>query len=186
MRSRGKLWWHLLAWAVLFVSAACRGTETDPPTVSGGDSADQVVFGLVHIITDDGVMRARVEADTSYLYEAQQLYDLVGVKMNFFSTTGETTSSLTADSGSYNVRTKDMQARGNVVGTSPDGRRLNTSTLNYERLTDRLVGPNSFVFFCDGDQMRGSSFTADPDFTNIQATNLQGPPCRTSRNPSCT
>lgn len=184
MQLRGKLSWHLLAWVALLASAACRDTGADPPTVSEADSADQVVFGLVHIITDDGVMRARVEADTSYLYEAQQEYELVGVKMDFFSATGKTTSSLTADSGSYNVRTKDMQARGNVVGISPDGRRLNTSTLNYERLTDRLVGPDAFIFFCDGDQMRGSSFTADPDFTNIQATNLQGPPCRTSRNPS--
>ncbi len=67
-----------------------------------------------------------------------------------------------------------MEARGDVVGTSPDGRQLVTESLEYQKVGDRLVGHEPFVFDSPDQHLEGSSFVADPDFTNVEATNPRG------------
>lgn len=69
-----------------------------------------------------------------------------------------------------------MEARGNVVGTTPDGRRLTTSIMKYVNATDQLEGPEPFVFTAPDENMRGASFIADPDFTRVRITNVRGTP----------
>ena len=157
---------------------ACEEAGAPPPIVTSADSADQVIFGLTHTVTVDGVRRARLRADTAYFYEATQLYDLIGVEVSFFAANGMETSTLTSEFGEYDARTGDMEARVNVVGESDDGRVLRTELLNYVKLSHELEGPSDFSLDCEGRVMRGASFRADPDFTNVQATQLRGPPCR--------
>lgn len=163
---------------IVFAATACTETGAPPPIVTSSDSADQVIFGLVHTVTVDGVLRARLLADTAYYYESGQIYDLIGVEVSFFAINGRQTSTLTSETGNYNLRTGDMEARENVVGTSEDGRILRTSSLTYVKTRHELVGPEPFSLACEGRTMRGASFEADPDFTNVRATNLRGPPCR--------
>lgn len=162
----------------IFAVTACSETGAPPPIVTATDSADQVIFGLTHTVTVDGVLRARLLADTAFFYESNQMYDLIGVEVSFFAANGLQTSTLTSEFGTYNIRTGDMEARSNVVGTSQDGRVLRTQRLNYIKAIHELDGPEAFSLDCEGRTMRGSSFEADPDFTNVRATNLTGPPCR--------
>ena len=75
-----------------------------------------------------------------------------------------------------------MQARGNVIGVSPDGRRLTTSVLDYEKAAHQLVGPEAFVFDAPDQHLEGSSFTADPDFRDVRATNVRGTPGQVEMN----
>ncbi len=82
------------------------------------------------------------------------------------------------------MRTGDMQARGNVVGVSPDGRRLTTTVLDYINAADRLEGPEAFVFDAPDQHLEGSSFTANPDFTDVRATNVRGTPGQVEVNKS--
>lgn len=168
----------LSAMALIASSFACEETGAPPPIVTAADSADQVIFGLTHTVTVDGVLRARLMADTAYFYEATQTYDLIGVAVSFFAANGVETSALTSELGNYNARTGDMEARVNVVGESNDGRVLRTEILNYLKISHELDGPEDFSLDCEGRLMRGASFRADPDFTNVQATQLRGPPCR--------
>jgi LPS export ABC transporter protein LptC len=167
-----------IALAVILITGSCSETGAPPPIMTSSDSADQVIFGLAHTVTVDGVLRARLLADTAFFYEANQMYDLIGVEVSFFATNGLETSTLTSDFGTYSIRTGDMEAQTNVVGTSADGRVLRTDRLNYVKARHELVGPEPFSLDCEGRTMRGSSFEADPDFTNVRATNLSGPPCR--------
>jgi LPS export ABC transporter protein LptC len=158
------------------VSLACEGTNAPPVTAFASDTADQVIFGLTHVLTEDGVLRARLEADSGYHYEATQTWELFEIEVTFYSAVGEETSTLTADEGTYEWRTGNMQARGHVVGVTPDGRRLTTSVLNYEKVANQLVGPAAFVFDAPDQHLEGSSFTADPDFRDVRATNVRGTP----------
>lgn len=167
--------WTLLAMGI-WAAAACE-TSAPPMTIDvAGDTAEHKMFGLKHTVTVDGVLRARVEADTAYLYEGSQEWDLIGVTVYFFDATGQQTSTVTSDEGTYDQRTKDMEARGNVVGTTPDGRRLTTSIMKYVNATDQLEGPEPFVFTAPDENMRGASFIADPDFTRVRITNVRGTP----------
>ncbi len=151
---------------------ACGGMDTPPTTATAavGDSADQVLYGLKHNLTTDGVLRAHLEADTAYFYQGPQRADLRGVKVIFYSPQGVETSTLTSDSGTYDWRTGNMEARGNVVAVTPDKRRLTTSLLRYDRRNDQISGPNAFVFDAPDRHLEGESFTSDPEFKNVVAT----------------
>ena len=158
----------------LAVVLACGGVEGPPLTVAAADSADQVVYGLVHNVTADGVLRARIEADTAYFYEATQVAELRQLTAVFFSSQGAVSSTITSAEGTYEWRTGDMEARIDVVGVTPDGRRLTTPVLHYSKLSNRLDGSQQFVFDAPDRHLEGSGFTADPDFSDIRATGISG------------
>lgn len=165
MRSWGG--WLALAALGPMALVACGGMDTPPTMTVVNDSADQVLYGLKHNLTSDGVLRAHLEADTAYFYQASQRADLRGVKVIFYSPDGVQTSTLTSDSGTYDWRTGDMEARGNVVAVTPDKRRLTTSVLHYNRGSDQISGPNAFVFDAPDRHLEGESFTSDPEFKNV-------------------
>jgi LPS export ABC transporter protein LptC len=163
---RGGAWLTLAALAAVAL-AACGGMDTPPTMTVVNDSVDQVLYGLKHNLTSDGVLRAHLEADTAYFYQASQRADLRGVKVIFYSPAGVQTSTLTSDSGTYDWRSGNMQARGNVVAVTPDKRRLTTSALRYDRATDQISGPNTFVFDAPERHLEGESFSSDPEFKNV-------------------
>jgi len=156
--------------ALAAVALACAGADTPPTTVAAADTADQVFFGLQHNLTLDGVLRARLEADTAHFFQASQRAELQRLRVVFYSPQGQQTSRLTSEAGTYDWRTGNMQARGTVVAVTPDGRRLRTSVLEYDRTRDRLSGPASFVFDAPDRHLEGESFEADPDFRNVVTT----------------
>lgn len=159
----------LLAWTLLS-SAACGGMDTPPTMAGAADSADQVMYGLKHNLTLDGVLRAHLDADTGYLYQQAQRADLIGVTVIFYSPEGRQTSRLTSQTGVYDWRSGNMEARGDVVATTPDRRRLTTSVLRYDRLSDQISGPNDFVFDSPERHLEGESFNSDPEFKNVVTT----------------
>lgn len=154
---------------MLFVTAACSDAGEPPTRLAAPDSADQVLYGMTHNVTIDGVLRARLDADTAYVYQNSQTADLVGVRVEFLSPRGTVSSTITADSGTYDFRGRDMEARGNVVAVTPDGRRLTTSILRYNRRSEEISGPAPFVFDAPDRHLEGSAFTADPEFSNVRA-----------------
>lgn len=155
--------------AALWWAVACSGEGQPPVTEVVPDSADQVLFGVTHHITIDGIRRVRLFADTAYFYQGTQTADLHGVRVEFYSPEGRLSSTVTSREGTYEWRTQAMEARGDVVGTSPDGRRLETSILRYDRQSERISGPNSFVFDGPDQHLEGDGFTANPDLTQIEA-----------------
>ena len=114
------------------VLTACGGTGEPPIAASLPDSADQVLFGVVHQITVDGILRVKLYSDTVFFYQASQTADLHGVEVEFYSAEGKLSSTVRSREGTYEWRTQAMEARVDVVGTSPDGRRLETSILRYD------------------------------------------------------
>ncbi len=154
--------------------AACSGAEQPPTTVTFDNEADQILFGLSLTITSDGVMRAGIEADTAFQYEARQLSELRGLTVYFYNSVGERTSTLTSREGTYNWRSEDMEARGNVVAVTPDQRRLTTESLIYTRAIHKISGSQPFVFDSPDQHLTGESFTSDPDFKNVVAVHPSG------------
>ena len=80
------------------------------------DSADQVLEGFSHYVTNEGVRRSRVEADTAFFYEPTQVTELHKVKVVFFDIKGAEGSTLTAQRGTYRWQDGSMEATGNVRG----------------------------------------------------------------------
>jgi LPS export ABC transporter protein LptC len=166
----------LTAVTVLSAGAVgCSGVDQPPTTTSVADSADNLIYGLDHSLTTDGIRSAYLEADSAYFYTDAQETRLYELRVTFFATTGQERSVVTADSGLYDGRSGDMIARGNVVALTPDGRRLTTSELRYERRSDQITGPAPFVFMtADGQRQEGDAFRSDPDFRNVVVTRGRG------------
>jgi len=158
-----------------FSALSCEDTGVRPTTtVQAADSADQVLEGFSHYVTNEGILRSRVEADTAFFYEPTQITELRKVKVVFFDVKGAESSTLTARKGIYRWQDGSMEAQGNVVVISPDGRRLATEVLRYDNSTNLIQTDKRFTFDRGEEHLEGNSFRSDPDFTNIVTDRPRG------------
>jgi LPS export ABC transporter protein LptC len=161
--------------APVVVLSACESTGARPTTiVQAADTADQVLEGFSHYVTNQGVRRSRVEADTAFFYENTQITELKKVKVTFYDIKGAESSTLTSRTGTYRWQDGAMEADGNVVVVTPDGRRLTTETLKYDNATNTISTDKPFVFDRPGQHLEGNSFRSDPDFQNVVAEKPRG------------
>lgn len=160
--------------SVLFV-LSCEDTGVRPTsTVQAPDSADQVLEGFSHYVTNEGIRRSRVEADTAFFFEPTQITELHRIKVVFFDLKGAEGSTLTAERGTYRWQDGSMEANGNVVVVSPDGRRLSTETLRYDNATNTIMTDKPFTFERGAEHLEGNSFRSDPDFRNVVTDRPRG------------
>lgn len=119
--------------AMAVCGAACADTSVPPVAHdrSPADSADQFIIGMQTVLNDAGLKRADILADTAYFFNDNARMEMRGVTANFFTSTGVNEGVLTAHRASYDTRTQIMEALGNVVVTSMDGKRLTTSQLRF-------------------------------------------------------
>ncbi len=161
-----RAWWVVLAAAA---AMACN-SGTEPRVTAANplaDSADQVMFGVSTVITDRGVLRAQLAADTGYFFDGNSRIEVRHEKTVFYTSTGQPNATLTSVEGTYNMRRGQMEARRNVVVVTTDGKRLETEQLRYDQATDQISSDSAFVLTQPTRTLRGIGFTSDPDLTNI-------------------
>ena len=163
-----------LVWLVATIAVvALLGCDTtpEPPVThvpSVADSAEQVILGLSTILTNAGVERGTMTADTAFVFHDQTLFSLRHVVVDFRTETGVPNGTMNADSGQYNMRTLVLEGWGHVVITTTDGRRLETPQIRYNRASNMISSDTSFVLTtADHNVRRGIGFTADPDLNTI-------------------
>ena len=172
-RARGRAAWAATLLAAL--GAACGGSGAHPTaTVQAPDSADQLLIGFSHYLTSDGVRRSQVNADTAYFFENTQLTSLRRLKAVFYDRNGAEASRLTADSASYRWQDGSMNAAGNVVLVSPDGRRLTTTTLRFDQPSNTISTDQHFTLDRGSEHLEGDGFRADPDFRTVAGSRPRG------------
>jgi len=158
------------------VVSACGGRGTQPTATQAVlDSADQVLIGMTHYVTETGLQRARVQADTAYFFSNTQTAELRHVHITFYDAHGAESSTLTSREGTYHWRTGDMEGRGNVVVVTTDGRTLKSDVMRYQQLRNEVSSDQAFVFDAPGNQhIEGEGFTSDPAFKNLVAKRPHG------------
>lgn len=160
------------------VGAACADVGTGRPGSSRTgtllDSADQVAFGFRTMITDGGVLRAEVFADTALFLDQNTRASLRVVNADFYSATGAKQATMVGRIANFDTRTQALDAWGDVVITSVDGRVLRSPMVKYDRATNRVSSDSAFVLTEPGDkEVRGIGFRADPDLTFVDVLQLQ-------------
>jgi LPS export ABC transporter protein LptC len=151
------------------VAGACKKV-VEPPAVAANpraDSADQVMYGARAILTDKGLMRAELLGDTAYFFDDNTRIELQNVRTTFFTAQGAKSAVLTSKEGTYRTQ-GSMEARGNVVVVSEDGRRLTTPQLRYDQQRDEISSDSSFVLTEPGRRVEGIGFVSDPNMKNIR------------------
>ena len=157
--------------ALAIVGAAACSSKKQPPIAAHSplaDSADQVMYGARFNLTDKGLQRAQLQADTAYFFEDNTRIELENVHTTFFTATGAKNAVLTSNRGRFNSRTNNMVARKNVVVVSEDGRRLTTPELNYNQQTNEISSDSAFVMTEPNRRLEGIGFRSDPDMKNIR------------------
>ncbi len=160
--------------AVLSVLAACK--ETSTATVSKvattADSADQVMFKMRTILTDRGVQRAELQADTGYFFDENTRAELRIVTTTFFNKDGASDGVLTARRGTYNMRANVMEARENVVIIGADGRKLTSPMVRFEQFRNLIVSDSPFVLLEGERRLEGVGFESDPQMLSVKIKKL--------------
>jgi LPS export ABC transporter protein LptC len=166
-----------LALALGILAAAMSGACSDkkaPPVAAHSplaDSADQVMYPARFNLTDQGLQRAHVDADTAYFFDDNNRMELQGVHATFFTVTGAKDAVLTSRHGTTNTRTNNMIARKNVVVVSEDGRRLTTEELIYNQGRNEISSDSAFVMTEPNRRIEGIGFRSDPNMKNIKILN---------------
>lgn len=160
----------VLAALLVAASAACRNDAVTPKAVKQtiADSSDQVMFGARTLITNDGLLRAELFADTAVFFDDNTRIELRNVRTNFHTSSGAKNTVLTSKSGTYDTRRNFMEARGDVVVVSVDGRRLETPQLRYDQVRNEISGDSAFVMTEPGRRLEGIGFVSDPDMRNVR------------------
>jgi LPS export ABC transporter protein LptC len=158
---------------VAAASLAAGACAESANTVTGGTfrdlPADQIMFDLETDIKDLGVMRARLRADTAYVWDDSAKMVMHPVDLRLFDDNGGQTARLTATEGEHDTRTNIMVARGNVVLVTTEGnRRILTEELRYDPSIGRLWSDVHTVFYDGETRLEGEGFRADDRMNDVE------------------
>jgi LPS export ABC transporter protein LptC len=155
--------------------AACSREGVRPATESVvADSADQIMYRMATKITNQGVLRSHVEADTAYMYQRTQTMDLRHFTARLLDEKGNLKSTLTADRGLYVTYSNKLDARGHVVVTSVDGDKIQTAHLIYDKQANQITIDTTFVYDSKKGHLTGDSLKTDIDFTLVNVSRPKG------------
>lgn len=160
----------LSLFALLALAVAC-DDKREPPVLTWAhmaDSADQVMFGASFNMTNRGVIRAELQADTAYFFDDNTRIELDDVNTTFYTVTGVKDAVLTSNRGRYSTRLGNMTAFGDVVVTTEDGRRIVTPELHYSQSSNQFSSDSHFVMTEPGRRLEGIGFRSDPGLKNVQ------------------
>jgi LPS export ABC transporter protein LptC len=152
------------------VASACGDSQGPPVThfTLIPDSAEQVLFNIELTLTDEGIRRAVVKSDTLLTYDQNTREELRKVTARFYSVAGEQEAILTSLQGGHNSRLGTMEARGNVVVISKEGKQLNSPHLRYDPSRNEISSDSAFTL-TEGERVtKGVGFVSNPDMTNMR------------------
>jgi LPS export ABC transporter protein LptC len=165
----------LLGGIALLVTLGCNDPGVRPHgTLQTADSADQIMVKMSTRLTEGGVLRSFVEADTAYVYQGDQHMDLRNFKVRMLDAQGNLQSTLTAARGIYVTPTGKLDARGHVLVESTDGRRLRTEHLIYDKVGNQISSDTVFTYESPTANGSGNSFKSDINFRNVQIEQPKG------------
>lgn len=168
---------RLLAGAVALLAAlgACQ-SSTDAPGALPQAAADprQVTVGMNMKLTEDGVMKADLFADTAWSRPGETRTQLKGVKLTFWDVQGKAPSKLTSRSGEYEPSSGEMIARGGVVLVVPGDkgpRTIRTEELFYNQRDDRIWSERETSIEENGQTFVTQRFESNSRFTDVKGEN---------------
>ena len=163
---------------LLAIALLCGCKEEKGPPIAANkqtiaDSADQVLFGQRMLITDRGLNRAEIHSDTAYFFDENTRTEMRIVDGKFFNSQGLLDAVLTSRTGLYNQRLNSLEARGDVVITTIDGRRLETPFVRYDQRVNLVSSDSIFTLTDpDGRKLHGIGFTTDPDLNDLKVVKM--------------
>jgi len=157
--------------AMLLSAAACPKKPAEMKRAQASvmpDSADQMGFGMRHVLTNKGVSNGVLLSDTSYLYEDGTRIEMRRVNLTFFTSQGVKDGVLTSRTATYNSRLQRLEARGDVVVVREDGKRFTSQQLVFDQVRNQFFSDSAFVLNEPKREHSGIGFESDPKLNNFR------------------
>ena len=164
--------WPVVFLAAVIVLGACSDKKTTPQVAATRsalmDSADQVMFGVKFNMTEQGLARAFLVADTAIFLNSNTRVELFKVNTTFYNTIGAKNGVMTSKRGTYMTQTGTMVALGDVDITTDDGRSLKSQQVKYDQRLNELSSDSAFVATEPTRRIEGVGFRSDPNLRNVR------------------
>tara|TARA_Y100000590_G_scaffold280637_1_gene315299 strand:+ start:320 stop:844 length:525 start_codon:yes stop_codon:yes gene_type:complete len=150
---------------VIFLTCSRNSPEVLP---SREGMPDQESWGVTIILTDEGIIRAKVKSGHLQKYNDKEFVMLdSNVTVDFFDKLEKHTSILTSDKAEINESSNNMKAIGNVKVLSDSGITLYSETLIWNSREEKLLTKDDIMITTlELDTLYGIGFESDPDLKN--------------------
>ena len=172
MAATNKILATVLAAAAL---AACGGAPEAPTTADLAADASQVTYDLNMKLTEEGVPKADLLADTAVTRVGETRTQLKGVRLTFYNP-GRAPGKLTSRTGEYDQASGMMIARGNVVLLAPGEKGMRTiksEELHWDQRGDRIWSTLATSVEENGETLYTQGFRSNSAFTDVEGTNAR-------------
>ena len=173
--------------AILLLVATLSGCQrrVPAPTVEGvqvQDGPDQETWDPKLFLSDQGKPRLHLRAEhMAYFDRGDSTYMLLSgltpgarVHADIFDSQGDSAAVVMADRVVFFDRERRLEARGNVIVTAREGRRVESEQLEWSEF-ERKVTTEGFARITQPDRrLQGYGLVADEDITNVSISNLTG------------
>ena len=164
--------------AILFMAACSKErVETKSLNVNIDSLYTARMIKLNTLISDSGLIRYRMTAPVLLIYERSERNEWVfpkGLLLRPYDTISGSKVFIKADSAIRSTANEEWELIGNVQVQGPQGQRLHTHRLFWQRDQRRLFSHDTTYFFTEGRELRGSSFEATDDLSWYQILNNKG------------
>ena len=151
---------------IFFMISACGKEEPEAPEFPM-DIPDQVMENTTITFTEEGVKSAVIYAKHLAVYEKLDLKKARGVRVDFYDQEGNHTSVLVADSGLIQEKRQNLEALGNVVVTTEEGIKLETSSLRWDPQKRKIVTDDFVKITKKKDVITGYGLEADEELEHL-------------------
>jgi len=162
----------LLLLLVSLLLTACE--EERPVDFQPAENApDQQISSFTLRQTSDGELVWELVAELAKVWDNEHLTIASNPVVDFYQEERHT-AILTADEGTVNMLSNDMEARGGVVVTSDEGAILRTEILSWDAREEKLFTDEPVSFEKDGTVIHGEGFESNSDLTDWKLANPSG------------
>ena len=160
--------------SIILIVSCSSETMEDLPSREG--LPDQESWGVTIILTNEGLMRAKVKSGHLGKYNEKKFILLDrNVIVDFFDSKEIHTSVLTSTKAEVDESSNDMKAIGNVVAVSDSGITLYSETLTWNSKDEKLhTKDNIMITTLEKDTLYGVGFESDSDMKNWRILSPSG------------
>lgn len=164
--------------AVAFLAACGAGPTGEDPLWEAfeGLAADYLVISFEHRISQGGLPRGTIWADTAYGYEDGNRLEVRNLRAHVFDELGRLAARITGEEGEITMETEYLIVRRNVQLTMEDGsgRVVTTEELHFDCNSNAIWSDQPTTMVQDGTVLQGSGFRADCELQNLEVRNARG------------
>lgn len=157
-----------VGWALAFAGGCSTPPGEAAPAEPEAAPADHTTVRVERYFSRDGLMQAKLEADTLFMWDDSAHARVKGLVLVVYNQGGGRRARVTADEGRMGTMTDELQATGSAVLSIPsEEREVRSAELWFALERDSVWSDSSVVMLDRGCRVEGDGFGSDLAFDNL-------------------